>query len=1073
MRIKRILFPATIVLGLLASLIGMMVPIVQAEEGDTVIKFHVQYSENLDPIPEDSENEIVFDGEWISSTSDKLWIKVKNICVESNPTPTGTPTATPSPTPSPTPTTTPTGTPTPYNCSAQDIFYRVSLTVSWINGYYNDNNMYCCHYDDKNLAPFAEFGISGNANVVRTFFGRCGDEHVFSDSCAYMSTEGIIPAEDIENQSPGLDPQFHWDEEIYLNWDTDYSGLSVTTFYTITLSAEPFQDDEGCAGQYNIGAALGTFSLSSNNSQGANLQTILKTSYPKPGDWYVVKVTSGYWKNNGTGPDLRTLGIKNGIYGVWFPIISNPILGCADEDNDTYYLQMAFAGPTFLRVYDEDGNFAANTGTLGITIFGVTEFTPFPRDCELTYEVGPLLEQKTVEADWSNGWPLMRPFYLPWNPHALGSLGEEVAYTRYYMLETTGGPADLGTFQYTWDADLALRDAETDIHPDEWFEIQTAPFVTCAVQTDVVGHVRVYFALDKRVDVYEFIKYYYAFRVRDTGSYANNTGTLSYRLYQATNNQYTPPGDPPGPDGCIKFHHAATPTASIVIQGSDEDGTPMPPLISKSMYALEVVDGPWKDGGVDDYDVQISDNNGDTWVDLKDYPYLLCAASADGDHIIIYIYGAAGKTWRARADDVDTNFGNNTLSIGMDIYPAFANIDPWVGCKDNYTLTKVPLGDEQRKVPGNLEGGKSVPTIIKPNLYSIEITGESMWYEAGGSTGSYLVDISDDNGSTWVALEEYTDLCVVQIEGEQFQIYFASESNTYQLRARDGDDNFASNTGFVMFNLYKAQDTHDPWNPPPDKPPAEWVVACNEKYSRPNGFIGWLQIGPILGVTFNLPIPRVGEWLDYLRNAITFYFAWCPQHTESIASIGKVYLTKEPLASIKTLLEFARNMQILISTYQSQGAEDQVAGLVSMEPYLFSDTQYIGQTGGEGQYISPVYARPWDMFIIGSLDPDTNFWYGGRIDMSAGLGSSDLSAQAGYKTICIDKFYNLFGIATEPYCSFMSALRYINIVPYLLLGIDLMTVIWFALKYLPGYGRRFLNIITGNKKLVGKVIDKV
>jgi hypothetical protein len=635
MRTRRIILSGLVLLGLLISTIGMALPAAQAQGEE----FHVVDTTGVNEadIPEDSAGIIYFEGTGTSTTGGVTFF-VSNIC-DADTYPIGTPVPTP------------TSAPGVDDCRAQDIYFKFELSLSWTNEFGG-------WYPEAEVAPKPYYAIQDQDQehwIASTEGTYCGGPTGASGSCQ-LTYSGIIPA----NEVLGGDYQ----ELVGTRFLSNYGYLAVTTDYRITLSTSPIEEPSDCEGQYNIGAALGSVNIYGNNSAGINLQTALGMQYPGPGTWYAVRVTSGHWHQNGAGEELHTLASKTGFTGTWWPIESDPTTGCADEEGDTYYLQMVSTAPVYLRAYDTDGNFGANTGLMVVTIYGIAGYTPFPNGCERNYSVGEFIEQKTVQGDWSNGWPLEKPYYLPWNPRALGGAG---SYTRYYMLETIGGPANLGGGVLSWEADLALRATENDLNPELWYEIKTAPFVTCAVQTDIVGHVRVFFALDKQIDLYEFVEYLYAFRVREADeSYIGNTGSLTYRLYQATDMQETPPGDPPGADGCIKFHHDDTPSGSIVIQGNDDDGTLLPTLTSGAMYALDVVDGPWKDGGTEDsFDVQISDDNGSTWADLKDFPYLLCAASADGDHIIIYVYGAAGKIWRVRADDGDSNFTTNTLSIGI------------------------------------------------------------------------------------------------------------------------------------------------------------------------------------------------------------------------------------------------------------------------------------------------------------------------------------------------------------------------------------------------------------------------
>ena len=148
-------------------------------------------------------------------------------------------------------------------------------------------------------------------------------------------------------------------------------------------------------------------------------------------------------------------------------------------------------------------------------------------------------------------------------------------------------------------------------------------------------------------------------------------------------------------------------------------------------------------------------------------------------------------------------------------------------------------------------------------------------------------------------------------------------------------------------------------------------------------------------------------------------------------------------------------------------------GLESQEPDLFSDTQYIDDTGGGEHYAVPTTNTPWDIFMVGNVNPNTFVLYGGQLDMAASLGNYDASSMSSYQTLCSGKFYPLFGIGASPFCSMMAMMRFSKIMTWLLLGLDLFVMVWYLLKYIPGYLSRFWAILTGNKRLVGKVINNL
>lgn len=1053
------LIEIAVIIGLV---FGMALPIAHAQEpGDIVVSFHVhpngtgEGSQSLSIIPPDAQDRILIAG---NSTTTITRAALENLC--------GT-VADESGTPTPSPSPSPTGTATPSTpCAAVDLYFQIDWTLQWDSGLEEGCGTFgVC---ERNVAPVITLEYGGSGNPKTESWGNCGNAGVASGSCT-NNLSGTIPAADIDNTYIGT---AEWLNEYF---EVDYSeywgGSTFQTSYSIILSTTPILED--CAGQFNIGGVLGSLTLAATNATGINLRTAMGINYPAPGQWYAIQVSGG-WKNNGTGPDLRTLAERLGPI-LWTPLVASPNVECADTGNDTYYLQMTSAGGLYLRVYDTDGNFSDNSGSLNITISSVTAFTRYSNGCELQYQVGNLLVQGEIDASQQNGVVLKSS-----DTPGTGGSGGAPQPTRYYMLETTGGPANIGFL--TWNIDIGLRDHATDPAPANWYEAKTAPFVTCAVILDPVEHVRIFFPADSQpMPKLPITHYYHSIRVSDTGSYSDNFGTIGYRLYEATNMQVTTPGETPGPDGCNQYAHTSAPAIdSVVIQAVADKGTSLPALADKSIYALDVTDGPWEEAGTtDSYSVELSDDNGSTWTDLESYANLLCAASADGEHIEIYIYGAAGKHFKVRVNDTDANFSTNTGSIGMDVFAGYTLINEWVDCSKDFTFTKVSLSDEQRKIPANLGTGKAVVFSSlsgSSSIYALEITDESKWYEDGAEStaGSYLVDISDDGGDSWVPFEDSNALCKEQIgDGDRWRIVIdvgagggvgpdPGQPNNRRLRVRDEDGDYLTNTGYVMYQLYKAVATSAP-NNGSDTTPAEWVVACNESYARPGGFISWNSIGTILGVNISVPVPMVGEWIDYLRNAIIYYLAWCPQHTAALQSLAEDLNNKEPMESVNTMNNFIGSIKTLIENSQAAGGADANVN-VSQEPQLFSDQGNIDNPGGgaSGPDLPTSHGtQAWDLFTVWSIDPTNNIWFGGKIDLTSGYTLADLSSMNDYTTFCSAKFYPLFGIVSGTYCSLIALLRYSKTITMLLLVMDLLISCWFLLKYFPGYLKKWINLGKG------------
>lgn len=940
------------------------------------------------------------------------------------------------------------------SCGEFPVYILVELDITWDTEYEIP--------PDERQYIYIEWGSLGIESDNRLEF-ECGVGQP-AGSCSIREII-TIESDDINHDLLWLTE--HWQANVWVEWKLEgvwawpHYVIETTARLAISSELDLLQDWGNCAGQYLIGGQIGSMTLAATNEFGSNMATAIGTDYPEVGEWLAIKIESGYWKNQGIGTELKTIQLKTGG-GIWYPLSVWPLTGCYDDINHVYYIQMPPGlQPSYLRV-DDDSDFLSNTGSLNIGFYSIASYEHFPSGCELNYTVGDFIETKTVLADYSNGLPIDQSG-KKWNPR--GGTSDYIPPKRYYMLETYGGPVSLGGITYSWDADLGLLADQYDLFPDEWHNIHTAPYVECIVPTDAVGHVRAFFALDEQIDLYEFERFWYAFRVRDTGDYDDNTGSLSYRLFMATEAQVIDPGTEPTLTGCSQFNHNVSALTTTLIYANDSDGSLIDltdldesdgDLINFGgadtgvMMALQVDGGPWLDDGIDSYDIQVSIDNGDTWSDLASYDYLLCSQSDDGDHIIIYATYAPGQVWRARVDDGDSDFSNNTLTINLIIYPGHTSIDPWPTCEEDYTLTYL----KDYTIPGNLESGKTLSEITAGKVYSIEVLGTAMWYDDGGDDGSYLLDISDDGGDTWQALENYTSGCTEQIDNNGlFQVYFtAPENGPYILRVRD--DDFLDNTGSVNIKLYSAYDHSLPPIPGGDDPyiPPEWIVACNEVVERPDSVIEWYGL---------IPVPRVADWLNYVRYAITYYFAWCPEHTEALENLSKFYTDREPLASLFSMIDFVENIQSLISGFTTMGGE--AAALVSQEPDLFADADLIGETTG-GVYVpSDPSTAILDVFVVGNLNVESSPWFGGELVLPS-EPTIDLSVLDDYRDICEEKFYPILGITTGVYCQFMGVVRITKISTWILLAIDIIILLWWVLSYFPKWIKRFIAAIVGNKR---------
>jgi hypothetical protein len=654
-----------------------------------------------------------------------------------------------------------------------------------------------------------------------------------------------------------------------------------------------------------------------------------------PGEWYVLETLSGPWYNNGEpsydiAVDLYdTMWDDQVEFGEW------EYTDCWEyTDSTETYKRYFFQAPALavqLWVHDPAFTFTDNTERISYRLMRVSEYVHWPSECERQFVINDTVSITDISSTAANGI----------------QVATRLPESQWFVLETMEGPwrdiqAGHGGAIYSWDLDI--KRATFGVVPDyaylpEW------PDAHCAAKLDPVGHYRVYFqvpvgAISADGVSTDWIYYMRAKGGDDLASYAQHQGGMKVKLSQATLAQVTPPGEDPGEDACDGLYQTngvlveanVTPSSSVgsLVPGAMTDGT---------IYAIETK-GYWDEGTGWNTRAQISDNNGATWHDWQDYPGLLCVeVFLEGEKLQyrIFFQKTTGLSLKVRADDTDSNWGNNqNFSYGIRVLNALMLEDPWNSCQDNYALTHIPV--PPNTIPATSETGVRLPTVAG-QLYAVEIY-EGSWKETSSGAAQYDAAISPDSGDTFYEFPD-RDMpgfqCYAKI-GRYEWIYFTAQDAYTQVRV-NGSAGFTDNTGELKFRFYSAVNEGTPGDPvPPPGPPGSYV-GCYSSNMRPGTFLlpsmpprslsgitgfddlvdlvtdtlDW--IGLAIRYTFENAFNYVGAWMSYMFGSIVSFFLWCPEHTAAIQSILDDMASLEPYATIRRAVEFGQVVQAQVDSY--------------------------------------------------------------------------------------------------------------------------------------------------------------
>lgn len=774
----------------------------------------------------------------------------------------------------------------------------------------------------------------------------------------------------------------------------NYMDAGEHFIYTISLVILIGQGD--CAGQFTFDPVT---DLVANVSVPANQPYTTASDALVPGDWYVIEIASGSWQDGGTGDPKydaqfsfgevisgnptgmnRWRNIGDGGYGVY----------CATMDGNyaTAYTQADNSSFLYLRVNDLGGNFTDNTGSLGINIYHAS-FTRRPAACELTYSVNALIGHSVVKGEAENGLTIGISASI--NDAAMTGTMRMVPGA-WYMLETVDGPwGYLGATHQTLSYDVAVQWGGSWIPLANW---EQSP---CNVETDALGHRRVYFQTPVTGSAE------YKFRVGDTEVWFNNIGNIGLDLYTAYSGDVALPGG--GCDYIYDSNQPITPSP-ITIAATLANGAQVAngqTLTADTLYAfvIEGNDYHWTESSGSEhlYAMQISDDNGTSWHDVPEgYGPVLCYIQ-NGNQTTMFI--KYGYNYNIRFRVKSTTFADNTGDMGINIYPANAGdtIDPWTSCTTGLALHPIA---PHTWIDVRAPDGQRLPIVDtyltdeKVLGFAVEIEyGTGPWLDGETDTQHYNADLSSDNGSTWKPMDKSnTDLICAKMDllKRYATAYFhITADQIWKIRVGDsGTATFTDNTGNLGYKLYAVTtattipdcivDTNNNNCVDPTIPVFTWP-----------GFGTDLCVSAVIRPTAPTSID-VPQWLNYLADWMGYgvgvgmqYMAWCQRHTDALMALLHVFDNKDPMATMVELDQIWTAIKGEVESHNWSDTSAPTSGLMEAG-------------GGAGPEADSIMSRLFPFSHFGarggqSADSVVNVWNGGPlISRVAWTGNSDFDA---------------------------------------------------------------------------------
>jgi hypothetical protein len=448
------------------------------------------------------------------------------------------------------------------------------------------------------------------------------------------------------------------------------TGSLFYKVYEVTKNETP----SVCSSNYGVGDLVESGTVDSKAERGTLLDDLIKgMAKPFEGEGggansagstrsYMLEIYGGPWyANTATYPqryDMQwgvddnvmslsefinligsAVGINDSIYAEYTWETLQTAADCISRTSPyhaIYYFDLPTDSVNYyrLRVNDTDGPFGSgvfsdNRGTMYYRLYETTNTN--------IYDGGTLVDGFCSDYYALTSSPLGSVTIQANNEAGVALPG--VVPGGFYVISVSGGPWNDGTTSH-YDAALGYHINQTTY----WSALNTSSVVSCAELYNT-NYMRVYFrALDG---------YSYFGRANDSGSFGNNTGTITLTVWGITE-------QPEAWNNCTTAGYTYTRIPGIndeVIDSRQMMGQQILNLQAGQRYALEIIDGSWFDSPIDQiprYDAELNPGTG-SWYAFNALPNVLCVENA-GYYERIFFEVHNGDIYRIRVNDTTDTF---------------------------------------------------------------------------------------------------------------------------------------------------------------------------------------------------------------------------------------------------------------------------------------------------------------------------------------------------------------------------------------------------------------------------------
>lgn len=551
------------------------------------------------------------------------------------------------------------------------------------------------------------------------------------------------------------------------------------------------------------------------------------------------------------------------------------------------------------KVDDGDSNYANNSGTIDVSVYEAGYTAPVS-DCSTKYDTGTWWESGVIFADNEDGAAVPQE-------QTIGLVPGQT-----YYIEPAGAPYQLNG-SASWD--FEIKGAYTDA----WADPEV--FADCYTQLDENRYGYYFTAPAQQV---------YMRAEHSLFGYAENSGSFKYNLYAAT------PYEVPDGESCSDYVDLDTLIYKDNVSASSTSGFSIDYSVFDpgSEYAIKVVGPAYNDPGGTGKTGEIRRAApGVGSVDyqaFEDWPGAICYEQNSG-YDAVYFKAADVSDYEVRATDPSGSTGTFYFEVwGLDRVA-----DPVASCEvndygdvDYWSVIK-----EQGIVEANNDGtvNPEVMAVDFSNVedgvrYKMEIDyidlGRPMTAQEMLTSGSYVLQISDDGGATWVFLEDWVD-CWVDLDGPTARGYFTapvSGSGPYLLRVYDSGGDWAGNEGGLQYKLWISDISADPGDVGSfyETVTKNWSEGCYATCVSP----AWTEFG---------------QWVEFARCKFSSWLAWCPWHAEAIDDMKEEIYSIGPVGTMMDLVGLGVAIRDEINNYEwsdAGGGGDDLA-IEAPQHYLF------------------------------------------------------------------------------------------------------------------------------------------